>query len=510
MAETEELRMFDEAQHVAPADPRRRRRLTRVALGGAVAAALFASVVYIATADAAEAPKLQAEAFAAQSGAGVEPTSDAGGGKNVGWLGNGDWLEYRGVTIAGADLGARVASVNPKGGSIELRLGARTGALLATFAVKPTGGWQKWTTVTATATKVPAGKQTVFAVLRSTSRTDFVNINFFTLGTGRATPTATTTATVTTSPTAAGTTPTTAGTTPTAAGTTPPAAPPAAGFVPVDQAAWQQELAEFNAIAQQAVPAGTTRVPEFHTDCDVSGQAPDDPIVFPGLSGASHLHTFFGPKVDANSTGAKLRTEATTCNAPGDNSAYWVPALLHDGQPVKMKSFRVYYGSRVKDPSKVVPFPPGLVAVQGDAKLQQPTPKNAGSNQFWCAGSAEIGRSADGNWPVCAPGGNLIFQLVFQDCWDGKNVDSPDHKSHMGGMVNGECTGAYPVAVPDLSLMVNYDSLGGDGLTLSSGMASSMHGDFMNAWTPANLSALVKVCINADAKCGTTPGFVGG
>jgi len=486
--------MFDEARHIAPPDPRRRRRLTRVALGGSVAAALFASVVYLTTADAAEAPKLQAEAFAAQFGSGVEPTSDAGGGKNVGWLNNGDWLEYKDVTIAGADLGARVASAGAKGGSIELRLGTRTGALLATFAVKPTGGWQKWTTVTATAAKVPAGKQTLFAIMKNTSsRADFVNINFFTLGTGKATRSASVTTSTAASPSAGATT-----------------SPPAAGFVPVDQAAWQQELAEFNAIPQKAIPAGTTRVPEFHTDCDVSGQAPDDPIVFPGLSGASHLHTFFGPKVDANSTAAKLRAETTTCNATGDNSAYWVPALLHDGQPVKMKSFRVYYGSRVKDPSKVVPFPPGLVAVQGNAKLQEPTPKNAGSNQFWCAGSAEIGRSADGNWPVCAPGGNLIFQLVFQDCWDGKNVDSPDHKSHMGGMVNGECTGAYPVAVPDLSLMVNYDSLGGDGLTLSSGMASSMHGDFMNAWTPANLSALVKVCINADAKCGTTPSFVGG
>ncbi|GFJ87110.1 hypothetical protein Prum_007520 [Phytohabitans rumicis] len=248
------------------------------------------------------------------------------------------------------------------------------------------------------------------------------------------------------------------------------------------------------------------RVPEFQTNCTVSNEAPDDPIVLPGLAGASHMHTFFGPVVDATTTTADLLARRTTCDAPGDNSAYWVPQLMRDGKPVKIKSFRVYYGARVKDPSKVVPFPPGLVVVQGDAKRQVAT-RNGGSGEFWCAGSAEIGRSADGNWPICAPGGNLIFQLVFQDCWDGKHIDSPNHKSHMGPMKDGRCTGEYPVAVPNLSFMVNYESLGGDGLSLSSGMASSMHGDFANAWKPANLGALVKVCIVASAKCGTTPSF---
>ncbi|MET8087291.1 DUF1996 domain-containing protein [Micromonospora sp. NPDC005237] len=258
------------------------------------------------------------------------------------------------------------------------------------------------------------------------------------------------------------------------------------------------------------MPPGTTRVPEFHTDCEVANSAPDDPIVLPGLSGASHLHTFFGPKVDAFTTTDKLLSSKTTCNAPGDLSAYWVPELRKDGKPVPMKSFRVYYGSRVKDPSTVKPFPPGLRVVEGDAKRQVETPKSSGSNQFWCAGSAEIGRSADGNWPVCAAGGNLIFQLVFKDCWDGRNIDSPDHKSHMGDPVNGVCTGRYPVAVPDLSFMVNYESLGGDGLSLSSGKPSSMHGDFMNAWEPGHLGALVKSCLNQNAKCGVEPTFAGG
>ncbi len=475
------------------------RRRGRVAVGAAVALALGATGTYFATASADEIPapatRLEAESFSAQSGAKTENTADAGGGKNVGWLADGDWLQFDNVLVGGADLTARIAAQHRAGGSIELHLGTPTGTLLATFPVAYTGGWQRWTTVTAKAASVPTGRQTIVAVMRSAQPADFVNVNYLTLGPASRSP-----ATATVAPPASSAAPT---------GTAPTSAAPTGGWVPVDQAAWQRELAAFNAVKPLPVPAGTTRVAEFHTDCAVANEAKDDPVVLPGLPGASHMHTFFGPTVDAATRPADLFNRATNCNAPGDNSAYWVPQLTRDGQPVKVKSFRVYYGSRLPDPSATVPFPPGLVMVHGDAKRQVATPKGAGG-QFWCAGSAETGRSADGNWPVCAPGGNLIFQLVFQDCWDGKHIDSPDHKSHLGPAQNGKCTGQYPVAVPNLSFMVNYDSLGGNGLALSSGMASSMHGDFVNAWKPANLGPLVKICLNAKAKCGIEPTFAGG
>ncbi|MEV4387912.1 carbohydrate-binding protein, partial [Micromonospora sp. NPDC049580] len=308
--------------HVAPPDQaRKRRRLARVTLACAVVAALGGSGIYLAGAQAEEVAvpgRVQAEAFAAQSGAQTESTGDADGGRNVGWLANGDWLRYDGVSITGAELTARVAAHNTDGGAVELRLGTQTGTLLASFPVAHTGGWQKWTTVTARASSVPTGPQTVFAVMKSASRSDFVNLNWFTFG-----PATGTTPSASPTPSSGPATPTPG--TPTAPGT--PTTPPAAGWVPVDQAAWNQELAAFTAIKPKAVPPGTTRVPEFHTDCEVANSAPDDPIVLPGLSGASHLHTFFGPKVDAFTTTDKLLSSKTTCNAPGDLSAYWVPSL---------------------------------------------------------------------------------------------------------------------------------------------------------------------------------------
>src|SRR3954452_17242164 len=52
----------------------------------------------------------------------------------------------------------------------------------------------------------------------------------------------------------------------------------------------------------------------FATLCPFSHQAPDDPIVYPGQPGKSHLHTFFGnATTDASSSYDSLRAGATTC-----------------------------------------------------------------------------------------------------------------------------------------------------------------------------------------------------
>src|ERR1041384_3640770 len=176
--------------HVAPPNPKTRRRVTRVVLASAVAVALGGSGVYIATANAAETVvpgRLQAEAFSAQSGAQTENTGDQDGGKNVGWRANGDWLRYDNVTV-GSTVTARIASDNSAGGSIELRLGSPTGTLLTSIPVARTGGWQTWATRTATV-KAPVGRQKLVAIMKSAQAADFVNINWFTLGGAAATPT---------------------------------------------------------------------------------------------------------------------------------------------------------------------------------------------------------------------------------------------------------------------------------------------------------------------------------
>ena len=418
---------------------------------------------------------VQAESFAAQSGAGTESTADTGGGQNVAFLGAGDWLRYDAVDLGAAGdlaVSARIASATGGSGAIELRTGSPTGPLLTTFPVAATGGWQTWVTRTATATAHPTGKQTVFAVMQNPAGGDFVNINWFSFGTGPA-------------------------------GDNP-------GWVVMDRARWDAQLAAFRALPTHPAPANAVRVAEFNAACRYSHSRPDDPIVFPGLAGASHMHTFVGnTSTDANTTTQSLLAHAGSSCAPAtDLSAYWIPTLYDRGRAVEPSGVTVYYGSRLNSPAATVPFPQGFRMIAGDARLQVPTPRGS-VNQFYCAGpGGEIGRSADGNWPVCAPTADLMFQLVFPDCWDGRHLDSPDHKSHVRYTYDGTCGGDHPVAIPSISFVIAYRTSGSaDGFELASKMASSMHGDVFLAWDDTALGQRVKDCVVQKAKCNTEGGF---
>jgi hypothetical protein len=127
---------------------------------------------------------IQAESFSAQSGTAVEACSDTGGGQDVGWLANGDWLKYSGVNFgSGGATGfsARVASGAAAGisGLVEVRIGSPTATPLGSFALASTGGWQTWRTVPAALTKV-TGTQDVYLTFTSGQPAEFVNLNWFT------------------------------------------------------------------------------------------------------------------------------------------------------------------------------------------------------------------------------------------------------------------------------------------------------------------------------------------
>jgi hypothetical protein len=106
---------------------------------------------------------------------------------------------------------------------------------------------------------------------------------------------------------------------------------------------------------------------EFQANCSVSHSKPDDPIVFPGLPGASHMHTFMGNRTtNAASTTASLQGGGTTCVAPGDKSGYWMPTLYNGNQQVDPVGPQViYYKTGVNDYTSVRPWPTGLRFVVG-------------------------------------------------------------------------------------------------------------------------------------------------
>src|SRR6202034_2787721 len=123
---------------------------------------------------------------AASSGVATQATSDTSGGNNVGWLGNGSWLEYTGVNFGSGypQIEARIASAYTGAlGTISFRLGSTTATPFATINVNGTGGWQTWATTTPVAdSPAPTGSQTLYVTFATSTGTNFVNVNWFELG----------------------------------------------------------------------------------------------------------------------------------------------------------------------------------------------------------------------------------------------------------------------------------------------------------------------------------------
>jgi len=119
---------------------------------------------------------IQAEDYSFMSGIDVEPTTDAGGGQNVGWIDAGDWMSYP-VTIPANGtyrIDYRVASPNA---NTSLRLEKDAGATqLGSVTIPNTGGWQNWTTVSHTV-NLPAGSYDIGIA----TTTGGFNLNYLTI-----------------------------------------------------------------------------------------------------------------------------------------------------------------------------------------------------------------------------------------------------------------------------------------------------------------------------------------
>ena len=82
----------------------------------------------------------------------IQGTTDSGGGCNVGWIAQGEWLAFNGLnvpTTGSYTIRLRVASPSGATASADLNGGSIP---LGNFAIPATGGWQNWTTVSRTVT----------------------------------------------------------------------------------------------------------------------------------------------------------------------------------------------------------------------------------------------------------------------------------------------------------------------------------------------------------------------
>jgi hypothetical protein len=245
--------------------------------------------------------------------------------------------------------------------------------------------------------------------------------------------------------------------------------------------------------------------------CEVSHRAPDDPIVFPAQAGRSHMHDFFGNvSTDADSSTASLVNAASSClNGIDavDRAAYWTPSLLNGnavvaGVPGEQR-IDAYYAVLDK-PTPVRPIPFGLRMIAGDAKATSPQPLDiVHYNCLRYPNGGQVTKPSAGI-PTCPGGSYLSAKISFPGCWDGKHLDSPDHKSHMAYPLRGACPASHPVALPSVGIRVRWKTVRGvpsSRLSLSSGGQLSLHADFWNVWNPAAMEWLVSHCLNQTQNC---------
>jgi hypothetical protein len=255
--------------------------------------------------------------------------------------------------------------------------------------------------------------------------------------------------------------------------------------------------------AQEPIPPNAVRVAEFVAECPFTHGLPDDPIVLPSLPGASHLHSFFGnTSTNAHSDVTSLGKATSTCSPKADLSSYWVPTLLVDGRPVEPTGTTFYYlGEGVRDDvtARIQPLPRGLRIVAGNAKAT--APDNTTMSRWSCLHAGHVEASKD--FVNCPAGTMIESYLDFPQCWNGKDLDSADHKSHMSYPVAGDCPATHPVPVPKLRQVLRYPVNGDPSrFRLASGPGFTMHGDFFNVWPEAEMAQRVRDCVNRIVKCG--------
>ena len=305
------------------------------------------------------------------------------------------------------------------------------------------------------------------------------------------------------------------------------------------------------------IPAitSTSDLGAFRFNCRPSaGQLlKDDPIVYPGQPGASHLHMFIGNTgANANSTYESLRTTGgSSCDNQGQSwainrSSYWTPAMLDGvGNAVLPDYVMVYYkrfpagGPGCVGPMAIgicTDLPNGLRFIFGyNMKTMTGGPAGEGTRDYWsmsygCAqndtNSAAIPASATGRFHTiadvvtagCPAGARLEVKLDAPQCWDGKNLDTADHRSHMVYAPDGTdkgmgyvCPADHPYQIPLISYFWYYTvdtnfqkglwHLTSDEMMPGVAAGTTLHMDYFEAWSPKAKAVWQANCINGPRSC---------
>lgn len=255
---------------------------------------------------------------------------------------------------------------------------------------------------------------------------------------------------------------------------------------------------------------------QFRIGCALSHLSFDDPIVWPGEPGRTHLHAFYGnTSTSSASDVANMATVGNSTCAGGvfNRSGYWTPPFVYHrpghprhGEVLAAPESNFYYKTAISGtsaPTEVLTttWPlPGHRMIAGNPNNTGAVPSITG--RFDCAGPG--GTTPFDHIPTTAEatalgaGGcdEIIVLIHFPECWNGVDLDEPvTHAGHMASpdFFNGCTDPAFPVLFPTVSFNLHYPianladldyyRLASDAPAISGYPAGhSLHGDWLNGW----------------------------
>ncbi|KIH89079.1 hypothetical protein SPBR_07466 [Sporothrix brasiliensis 5110] len=249
-----------------------------------------------------------------------------------------------------------------------------------------------------------------------------------------------------------------------------------------------------------------------------------DPVVQPDSTPSSHLHHIVGGnQFNATMTGdVGARGTCTTCQMSEDFSNYWT-AVMYFKSPTNGSYHRVpvvnnaalasgttggitvYYTQYdlSRDNLKQQPittFKPGFRMTVGKPSSTAAEGKTHIGLSYNCL-TTLLNRGPEmRDFPTKPCPAGIFVTHHFPACWDGKNLDSPDHQSHMyntikmdGFMNAGACPSSHPVRVPQVVYETVWDTTKFSGLwkegqqqpfvwSFEGNSGYGTHADYMFGW----------------------------
>ncbi|MGF1648588.1 MAG: DUF1996 domain-containing protein [Kineosporiaceae bacterium] len=264
---------------------------------------------------------------------------------------------------------------------------------------------------------------------------------------------------------------------------------------------------------------GTSRL-----HCEFSHFSYDDPLKYPGLPGAAHLHMFFGnADVNAFTTAESLRDSGgSTCNGFVRNG-YWVPALVDSQGNARVPSMiMVYYKGYGEDLAGIQAHPDDMAMISDNAINLGEGSDGDSVTTFQCISASAAIRTSSETVPECVgqsdPLAEMIeFNVKFDNCWNGE--DPTNWEDNLAptqySWYSGNCPETHPIQLTNLEYRIRYELAPGEstaGWYLSSDVdpmtnevradrGGSAHADWWGAWDPRVGDMWLENCVRVGLDC---------